>query len=138
MSAQPTTDPADEGDALLNRAGRWVFAKVWLGCLLSGLYAFSRHIGWPEALVTLFAVLGAVGLALAAAWLPIWTREYAIGIAVVDIGVRVVVWTGLAVAVVSLLIGSPAVGAVAGGLLLSTAWRTWTLTPRSRRGDRSH
>ncbi|MFI5959495.1 hypothetical protein [Cryptosporangium sp. NPDC051539] len=121
MSTQSWQAPGD----LLDRAGRWLAAKVWLGCLLSGLFALGRHFGWPEALVSAMAALGALGLAVAAVWLPVWTREYRIGIPVVDIGLRLIVWAGLAAAVVSLLIGDPAVGTVAGALLLSTAWRTF-------------
>lgn len=125
MSTQVRTASESTDDDLLGRAGRWVFAKVWLGCLLSGLYAFSRHIGWPQVVVVLFAVLGAVTLALASLWLPFWTRGHFTGIALFDIAARIMVWAGLVVAVVCLLLGDPAVGAVAGALLLTTAWRTF-------------
>jgi hypothetical protein len=140
MSTETRTGPDAKSDDLLGRAGRWVFAKVWLGCLLSGLYAFTRSIGWPEALVSVFAALGAVALAVASSWLPFWTHEHLTGILLVDVTIRTVVWAGLVVAVICLLVGAPAVGAVAGALLLSTAWRTFAparLAPSSTpRGPR--
>lgn len=125
MSTELRTGPGAKSDDLLERAGRWVFAKVWFGCLLSGLYAFTRHIGWPEALVSTLAGLGAVGLAVASWWLPVWTRAHTSGIALLDIGVRAAVWGGLVIAVLCLLVGAPAVGMVAGALILSAAWQTF-------------
>jgi hypothetical protein len=125
MSTEIRAGADAKSDDLLARAGRWVFAKVWLGCLLSGLYAFTRHIGWPEALVILCAALGAVGLAVGSHWLPFWTHGHLTGIALVDVSARIVVWAGLVVAVICLLVSAPAVGAVAGALLLTTAWRTF-------------
>ncbi|WP_035855009.1 hypothetical protein [Cryptosporangium arvum] len=137
MSTQLRSDPDPGSDDLVGRAGRWVFAKVWLGCLLSGLYAFTRHIGWPEAVVIMFAVFGAIFLAVASVWLPFWTRGHLTGIALLDVAARIVVWLGLIVAVVCLLVGSPAVGAVAGALLLTTAWRTFgPAQPSSPRSSR--
>ncbi|MFG1922070.1 hypothetical protein [Cryptosporangium sp. NPDC048952] len=134
MSTELRSDPESRGDDLLGRAGRWVFAKVWFGCLLSGLYAFSSHIGWPQAVVILFAVLGAVCLAVTSLWLPYWTRGHLTGVVVVvDVAVRIVVWAGLVVTVVCLLVGDPAVGAVAGALLVNTAWRTFGEKPEIRR-----
>ena len=138
MSTEMRTTADTKGDDLLMRAGRWVFAKVWLGCLLSGLYAFTRHIGWPEALVILFAALGAVGLAVASSWLSVWTHEHLTGIALLDVAIRVVVWFGLVVAVACLLVSAPAVGAVAGALLLTTAWRTFAPARPRARGRRAH
>lgn len=113
----------------LDRAGRWLLAKIWFGCVFSGLFALSQHVGWPDVVVSGFAALGALGLAVAAYWLPIWTRYYMTGFRIVDVGIRVVVWAGLLAAVVSLLIGEPAVGAVAGALLMTTAWRTFGPAP---------
>jgi hypothetical protein len=112
-------------DDMLTRAGRWVLAKVWLGCMLSGAYALGRHFGWPQALLTVTAGLGALVLAVAVAWLPLWTHDRPSGVALVDVGLRVLVWAGLAGSVVALLIGVPAVGTAAGALLLVTAWHTF-------------
>jgi len=120
-----TAAPAVSADDVLARMGRWVLAKVWLGCLLSGAYALGRHFGWPQALLTTAAVLGALTLSLAAWWLPLWTARATTGVAVVDVCLRVGVWGGLAVCVVALLIGMPAVGAVAAALLINTAARTF-------------
>ncbi|TQS43060.1 hypothetical protein [Cryptosporangium phraense] len=129
MSTQMSHAPGTKDDDLLGRAGRWLLAKIWFGCVFSGFYALSRHFAWPDALVSIAAALGALGLAVAAYWLPIWTREYTTGIRFVDVTIRVVVWLGLVAAVVSLLVGEPAVGLVAGALLLTTAWRTFGPAP---------
>ena len=130
-----TAAPAVSADYVLARMGRWVLAKVWLGCLLSGAYALGRHFGWPQALLTTAAVLGALTLSLAAWWLPLWTARATTGVAVVDVGLRIGVWGGLTVCVVALLIGMPAVGAVAAALLINTAARTFRprITPLLRR-----
>jgi len=134
MSPRLKPAPADPGtaetfgvstDEVLARAGRWLLAKVWLGCVLSGAYAAGRHFGWPQALLTTAGVLGALALSLASWWLPLWTARSSTGIAIVDTGLRIVVWGSLAACVVALLIGMPAVGAVAGALLISTAARTF-------------
>lgn len=135
---QPPVAARSRGDDALMRMGRWLLAKVWFACLLSGAYAIGRHFGWPQALLTLGAMIGAVALAMAAAWLPIWTRDRPTGIPPLDIGLRVVVWTGLVAGVAALLIGRPAVGLVAGALLLTAAWRTFrpdapVPVPRPRR-----
>jgi len=141
---KPAPTPAGPGaaaapnaavDDMLARAGRWLLAKVWLGCVLSGAYALGRHFGWPQALLTIAAVLGAVALSLAAWWLPLWTTHSTTGIAVVDVSLRIIVWGSLAACVVALLIGMPGVGAVAGALLISTATRTFhpKLKPLLRR-----
>jgi hypothetical protein len=119
-------------DDVLMRVGRWLLAKVWLGCLLSGGYAAGRHFGWPQALLTVVALAGAVALAVVVAWLPAWTRDRPTGTPV-DVGLRAVVWAGLAAGVCALLIGAPAVGMVAGALLLSTAWHTFHRRPRQTR-----
>jgi hypothetical protein len=123
-------------DDVLMRAGRWLLAKVWLGCLLSGGYAAGRHFGWPQALLTVVALAGAVALAVVVAWLPAWTRDRPTGTPV-DVGLRAVVWAGLAAGVCALLIGAPAVGTVAGALLLSTAWHTFHRRPQRPRRTRS-
>ncbi|WP_127502160.1 hypothetical protein [Actinoplanes solisilvae] len=125
MSTQDTVVAIGGGDDLIERAGRWLLAKVWLGCLLSGGYAAGNHFGWPQGVRALTALLAAVALAAVAVWLPLWTRQRPSGVAVVDIGVRALAWAGLTISVAGLLAGSPAVGAVAGALLLSTAWRTF-------------
>jgi hypothetical protein len=110
---------------VLIRLGRWALGKVWFGAVLSGGYALGRHFDWPRAFLTAAAVLGAVGLALASSFLPIWTRQRPSGIPVADVGLRVMVWAGLTGSVVALLIGMPAVGMVAAALLLHTAARTF-------------
>ena len=125
MSTRSPTASETGDDDLFERAGRWLLAKVWLGCVLSGVYAFTRTVGWPDLVVTLAAALGAVGLAMVALWLPVWTHEYRFGTGLWDVGARVVVWLGLVVAVGSLLLGEPAAGAGAGALLVTTAWRTF-------------
>ncbi|WP_328477216.1 hypothetical protein OHA21_23940 [Actinoplanes sp. NBC_00393] len=112
-------------DDVLVSLGRWALGKVWFGVVLSGGYALGRHFHWPQAFLTAAAVLGAVGLALASSFLPIWTRERPSGIPVADIGLRVMVWAGLVGSVIALLIGMPAVGMVAAALLLNTAARTF-------------
>lgn len=109
----------------LVRLGRWALAKVWFGVLLSAAWALGRHFHWPQALLTAAAALGAVGLALASSFLPIWTRQRPSGIPVADIGLRVMVWGGLTVSATALLVVEPAVGMVVAALLLSTAARTF-------------
>src|SRR5215218_8391507 len=86
-----TASPSVSADDVLARMGRWVLAKVWLGCLLSGAYAIGRHFGWPQAVLTTAAVLGALALALATWWLPLWTTCSTTGIAVIDGLLRVAV-----------------------------------------------
>lgn len=112
-------------DDPLVRVGRWALAKVWFGVVVSGGYALGQHFDWPQAFLTAAAVLGAVALALASSFLPIWTRQRPSGIPVADVGLRVMVWGGLLVAVIALLVGAPTVGMVAAALLLSTAARTF-------------
>jgi hypothetical protein len=112
-------------DDPLLRFGRWALAKVWFGVMLSGGYALGRHYDWSQVLLTAAAVLGAVTLALASSFLPVWTRQRPSGIPVADVGLRVMVWGGLVVSVIALLVGMPAVGMVAAALLLSTAARTF-------------
>ncbi|GIF04097.1 hypothetical protein [Actinoplanes siamensis] len=112
-------------DDPLVKFGRWALAKVWFGGVVSGAYALGRHYHWPQAFLTFAAVLGAVALAAACSFLPIWTRHRPSGIPVVDIGLRVMVWGGLTASVIALLIGLPAVGMVAAALLFSTAARTF-------------
>ncbi|MEU8659581.1 hypothetical protein [Actinoplanes philippinensis] len=114
----PTEDP-------LVRFGRWALAKVWFGVVLSGGYALGRHYDWPQVFLTAAAVLGAVTLALASSFLPVWTRQRPSGIPVADVGLRVMVWGGLVISVIALLVGMPAVGMVAAALLLNTAARTF-------------
>ncbi|WP_433825483.1 hypothetical protein ACQP2E_25620 [Actinoplanes sp. CA-015351] len=109
----------------LVRVGRWALGKVWFGCVLSGAYAAGRHYHWSQAFLSVAAVLGAIGLALATSFLPIWTRQRPSGIPVVDVGLRVMVWAGLTGSVIALLIGMPAIGMVAMALLLTTAARTF-------------
>ncbi|MEV6342535.1 hypothetical protein [Actinoplanes sp. NPDC051851] len=115
---------ADLDDPLV-RFGRWAVAKAWVGCVLSGGYFLGRHYHWPQAFLTMAAVLGAVALALAASVLPVWTRQRPSGIPVADVGLRVIVWSGLVAAVTGLLIGAPGIGMMAAALLLSTAARTF-------------
>jgi hypothetical protein len=112
-------------DDPLVRFGRWALAKVWFGVVLSGGWVLGRHFDWPQAFLTVAAVLGALGLALASSFLPIWTRQRPSGIPVADIGLRVMVWGGLILSVIALLVGEPAVGMVAAALLLNTAARTF-------------
>ncbi|AGL17910.1 hypothetical protein [Actinoplanes sp. N902-109] len=121
MSA--TRSPASTDD-IVARAGRWLIAKVWLGCVLSAAWATGQHFGWPHALLTVAAVVGAVAMFLTALWLPAWTLHHRLDIPFVDVSLRVVVWAGLAACVLSLFVSYPAVGAVAGALLLHTAWLT--------------
>lgn len=128
MSAEPAA--ALGVDDVVARAGRWLIAKVWLGCVLSAGYAVGRHFGWPEALLTGAGVLGAVALSMMTLWLPGWTTHHTVGVPLVDVALRVAVWAGLTACVVSLLIGRPAVGAVAGALLINTA--VTTFRPRCR------
>ncbi|GGM23063.1 hypothetical protein GCM10007977_025350 [Dactylosporangium sucinum] len=112
-----------------------MITKVWFGCVLSAGYALGHHFGWPEALLTSAATVGALLLGVAALVLPQWTTEherYGVGIPVVDIAMRVVVWLGLATCVVSLLIAVPAAGAAGGALWLSTAVRTFGPGLRAR------
>ncbi len=115
---------ADVDDPLF-RLGRWALAKVWFGGVVSGAYALGRHYHWPQVFLSGAAVLGAVGLALACSFLPVWTRQRPSGIPVVDVGLRVMVWGGLVLSVAALLIGMPGVGMVAAALLFSTAARTF-------------
>ncbi|MFC4071190.1 hypothetical protein [Actinoplanes subglobosus] len=112
-------------DDPLIRFGRWALAKVWFGVMLSGGYALGRHYDWPQVFLTAAAVLGAVTLALASSFLPVWTRQRPSGIPVADVGLRVMVWGGLVVAVIALLVGMPSVGMVSAALLLNTAARTF-------------
>ncbi|BBH68148.1 hypothetical protein ACTI_48330 [Actinoplanes sp. OR16] len=112
-------------DDVVARVGRWALGKVFFGCLLSGAYAVGRHYDWSQAFLTVAAVLGAAGLALAASFLPVWTRQRPSGIPVADIGLRVMVWGGLTVLVIALLIGMPMLGMMAAALLLTTAARTF-------------
>ena len=116
---------ATNTDDVLVRLGRWALGKVWVGCVLSGGYAIGRHYHWPQMFLTAAAVAGAIALALAASFLPAWTRQRPSGIPVADVGLRVMVWAGLVGSVVALLIGVPAVGMVAAALLLTTAARTF-------------
>ncbi|GIF36756.1 hypothetical protein [Actinoplanes xinjiangensis] len=109
----------------LIRVGRWALAKVWFGVVLSGGWVLGRHFDWPQAFLTAAAVLGAVTLALASSFLPVWTRQRPSGIPVADVGLRVMVWGGLVVSVIALLVGMPAVGMVSAALLLNTAARTF-------------
>ncbi|WP_229072934.1 hypothetical protein [Actinoplanes sp. DH11] len=126
MAMNPTAmNPAAGGDDVLVRFGRWALGKVWFGCVLSGGWAIGRHYDWSQAFLTVAAVLGAIGLALATSFLPIWTRERPSGIPVVDVGLRVMVWGGLAGSVLALLLSLPAIGMVAAALLLNTAARTF-------------
>lgn len=112
-------------DDPLIRFGRWALAKVWFGVILSSGWALGSHFDWPQAFRTAAAVLGAVALALASSFLPLWTRERPSGIPVVDVGLRVLVWGGLVISVIALLVGLPAVGMVSAALLLNTAARTF-------------
>ena len=114
-----------DADDVLFRLGRWAIAKIWFGVLVSGAYAIGLHFDWPRMFLTTAAVLGAVALALASSFLPVWTRQRPSGIPVADIGLRVMVWGGLTVVVGALLVGMPSVGMVAAALLLSTAARTF-------------
>jgi hypothetical protein len=116
---------AINNEDVLVRAGRWALGKVFFGVLLSGAYAVGRHYDWSQAFLSLAAVLGAVGLALVASFLPIWTRQRPSGIPVADVGLRVMVWGGLTGSVIALLIGFPMIGMVAAALLLNTAARTF-------------
>lgn len=115
---------ADVDDPLF-RLGRWALAKVWFGGVVSGAFALGRHYHWPQAFLTFAAILGAIGLALVCSFLPLWTRQRPSGIPVVDVGLRVLVWGGLVVAVIALLLGLPAVGMTAAALLFTTAARTF-------------
>lgn len=136
MSADLAASASATGNDPLLRVARWVVMKVWLGCVLSAGYAVGEHYGWPELVLTIVAALGAVMLSLAAVVLPRWTtgfREFGVGIAVIDVTLRVLVWLGLLTCVVALLIGAPAVGAAAGALWLNTAGRTFAPALRGRR-----
>ena len=134
-------------DDPLVRIGRWALAKVWFGVIVSGGYALGRHFDWPQAFLTTAAVLGAVALAMASSFLPVWTQQRPSGIPVADVGLRVMVWGGLTVSVIALLVGMPAVGMVAAALLFNTASRTFgdpfapllrrlRITPAVRHGGR--
>jgi hypothetical protein len=112
-------------DDPLIRLGRWALAKVWFGVVLSAGWALGRHFDWPQVFLTTAAVLGAVTLALASSFLPVWTRQRPSGIPVADVGLRVMVWGGLVISVIALLVAMPAVGMVAAALLLNTAARTF-------------
>lgn len=112
-------------DDVLVRFGRWALAKVWFGVVVSGGWAIGQHYEWSRVFLTVAAVLGAVALALASSFLPVWTRQRPSGIPVADVGLRVMVWGGLVIAVIALLIGMPAIGMVAAALLLNTAARTF-------------
>jgi hypothetical protein len=139
MSAELAATASATGNDPVLRVARWVIMKVWLGCVLSAGYAVGHRYGWPEVVLTIWAVLGALMLSLATAVLPAWTigfREYGVGIAVVDVTLRVLVWLGLSTCVVSLLISAPAVGTVAGALWLNTAGRTFGPALRGRLGRR--
>jgi hypothetical protein len=96
--------------------------------VLSACYAVGHKFGWPELVLTIAAVLGAILLALASLGLPRWTvehSEFGVGIAFVDIGMRVLVWLGLTACVVALLVSVPAVGSAGGALWLTTVIRTF-------------
>lgn len=129
MSAELATTASATGDGdLLLRLARWVITKVWLGCVLSAAYAVGHRFGWPELVLTLAATVGAIVLCLASLGLPRWTTEhwqYGVGISVIDIGLRVLVWLGLTTCVVSLLVAVPAAGAAGGALWLNTLIRTF-------------
>ncbi|WP_430790127.1 hypothetical protein [Actinoplanes sp. G11-F43] len=112
-------------DDVLVRLGRWALAKVWFGVVVSGGWAIGQHYDWPRAFLSAAAVLGAVALAMASSFLPVWTRQRPSGIPVADVGLRVMVWGGLIIAVIALLIGMPAVGMVAAALLVNAAARTF-------------
>ncbi|SDS11393.1 hypothetical protein [Actinoplanes derwentensis] len=112
-------------DDVLVRFGRWALAKIWFGVLVSGAWAIGQHYHWSQAFLTVAAVLGALALALASSFLPVWTRQRPSGISVADVGLRVMVWGGLIIGVIALLIGMPAIGMVAAALLLNTAARTF-------------
>jgi hypothetical protein len=125
MNADAATLRRADTDPLLTRMARWVAVKVWVGCVLSGVYAAGRHYGWPEGLRTLLGVAGALALALAVLWLPVWTHRPSTGIVFIDRTLRLIVWASLTASVVALLVGFPALGAVAGALFLTTAGRTF-------------
>ncbi|HWS38553.1 MAG TPA: hypothetical protein VN408_38165 [Actinoplanes sp.] len=112
-------------DDVVVRFGRWAIAKLWFGVLVSGAWAVGQHYHWSQAFLTVAAVLGAVGLALASSFLPVWTRQRPSGIPVADVGLRVMVWGGLIVGVIALLVGAPMVGMPTAALLLTTAARTF-------------
>ncbi|GAA4967077.1 hypothetical protein [Actinoplanes utahensis] len=114
-----------DADDVLFRLGRWAIAKIWFGVVVSGAYAIGLHFDWPRMFLTAAAVLGAVALALASSFLPVWTRARPSGIPVADIGLRVMVWGGLSAVAGALLVGMPSVGMVAAALLLTTAARTF-------------
>lgn len=104
---------------------RWVMSKVWFGAVLSSLWAVGDHYGWPQAILTAMAAIGAVGLAVMVVYLPVWTAHWSTGARPVDFAAKTIVWLGVAAPVAALLIGQPAVGAPAGALLLITAGRTF-------------
>ncbi|GIF04924.1 hypothetical protein [Actinoplanes siamensis] len=111
-------------DGIVGPAARWLLGKVWAVCVLAAAFAVSHHFGWPAAARTAAGVLGAVAVAAAVAWVPRWTKERPTGVPRVDTGLRVVVWSCLVLGVAALLAGAPALGAAAGALLLTAAWRT--------------
>lgn len=111
-------------DGLAGRAARWLLGKVWAVCVLAAAFAASDHFGWPPAARTVAGILGALAVAAAVAWLPAWTREHPTGVARLDTVLRAVVWSALVLAAAALLAVTPALGAAAGALLLTAAWRS--------------
>jgi hypothetical protein len=112
-------------DSALAKILRWIAGKVWFGAVLSSAWAVGDHYGWPEAILTAMATLGAVGLAVTVVYLPVWTEHWTTGARPVDFAAKTIVWLGVTAPVAALLIGQPAVGAPAGALLLITAGRTF-------------
>ncbi|KUL22327.1 hypothetical protein [Actinoplanes awajinensis] len=121
-----TTNGRDEA---LGGAARWLLRRVWAVCVLSGAYVTGHHLGWPRTALTVAAILGAVAVAAAVVLLPTWSRERPTGVPLLDVGLRLVVWTGIAVGVLALLVSEPALGAAAGALLLTAVWRTFARPP---------
>lgn len=113
------------------RAARWLLGKVWAVCVLAAAFVMGDHLGWPSVARTAAAIVGALAVAAAVAWLPRWTAERPTGLPGVDTALRAVVWTVLVLGVAALLAVTPALGAAAGALLLTAAWRT--LPAASRR-----
>lgn len=122
-------------DTWYGRLARWVFFKTWFGAVLTGGFLIGGHYGWPDGIKTAAATFGAVALAGAVLYLPVWTRTFTTDLPGLDTAVKTVAWVGIAAPVVGLLIALPAAGAPAGALLLVAAVKTFgnRLEPIARR-----
>jgi hypothetical protein len=117
-------------NGLMGRAARWLLGKVWAVCVLAAAFVAGDRYGWPAEARTVAGIAGALAVAAAVAWLPRWSAERPTGVAGLDIALRAVVWSALALGVAALLTVTPALGAAAGALLLTAVWRTMPLHRR--------